>query len=136
MKKITLLLLFFVSITVLSQEKKTYDIGILTDFNLPEVTPLLEELKNEITAVVGEDALIRFSEEHLLSNELNLVKAEANYQSLVTSEVDIILAFGLINNTIITKQSTFFPNQQYSSGRSMKTLLLLTKKIQPLEFLI
>ena len=107
MKKITLLLLFFVSITVLSQEKKTYDIGILTDFNLPEVTPLLEELKNEITAVVGEDALIRFSEEHLLSNELNLVKAEANYQSLVTSEVDIILAFGLINNTVINKQTTF-----------------------------
>lgn len=107
MKKITLLLLFFVSITVLSQEKKTYDIGILIDFNLPELTPLLEELKNEITAVVGEDALIRFPDEHLLSNDLNLVKAEANYQSLVTSEVDIILAFGLINNTVINKQTTF-----------------------------
>ncbi len=107
MKKITLLLLFFVSITVLSQEKKTYDIGILIDFNLPELTPLLEELKNEITAVVGEDALIRFPDEHLLSNDLNLVKAEANYQSLVTSEVDIILAFGLINNTVINKQTSF-----------------------------
>ncbi len=100
-------MLFFVSITVLSQEKKTYDIGILIDFNLPELTPLLEELKNEITAVVGEDALIRFPDEHLLSNDLNLVKAEANYQSLVTSEVDIILAFGLINNTVINKQTTF-----------------------------
>ena len=53
MKKITLLLLFFISITVLSQEKKTYDIGILTDIASSELTPLLEELKNEITAVVG-----------------------------------------------------------------------------------
>ncbi|MBT8181039.1 MAG: TolC family protein, partial [Eudoraea sp.] len=107
MKKITLLLLFFISITASSQEKKTYDIGILVDYSLPELSPLLEELKNEITAVVGEDAIIRFSNEYILSNDLNLVKAEANYQSLVTSEVDIILAFGLMNNSVINKQTTF-----------------------------
>ena len=129
MKKITLLLLFFVSITVLSQEKNTYDIGILTDLNLPELTPLLEELKNEITAVVGEDALIRFSDEHLLSNDLNLVKAEANYQSLVTSELDIILAFGLINNTIITKQTTF-PKPTILFGAVNEDFLTIDKENQ------
>jgi len=107
MKKITLLLLFFVSIIASSQEKKTYDIGILIDFKSPELTPLLDELKTEITAVVGEDAIIRFADEHMLSNDLNLVKAEANYQSLLTSEIDIILAFGIINNAIINSQTTF-----------------------------
>lgn len=107
MKKITLLLLFFISMAVYSQEKKAYDIGIITDLNLPELGPLLEELKNEITAVVGEDALIRFSDDHLLNNDLNLAKAEKNYHSLIDSEVDIILAFGVINNAVITKKTSF-----------------------------
>jgi outer membrane protein TolC len=107
MKKITLFLLFIVSITASSQEKKTYDIGILIDFKSLELTPLLDELKSEIIAVIGEDAKIRFSDEHMLSNDMDLVKAEANYQSLLTSEIDIILAFGIINNAIINKQSIF-----------------------------
>lgn len=107
MKKIALLFLFFVAIAGFSQEKKTYEIGVLIDFALPEMMPLLDELKNEITAVVGEDAVIHFSDEYRLSNDLNLEKAEVNYQTLLNAEVDIILAFGVINNTIITKKKVF-----------------------------
>jgi len=128
MKKITLLL-FFVSTTILSQEKISYDIGILTDIASTELTPLLDELKNEITAVVGEDAIIRFSDEHLLTNELNLVKAEANYQELLTSEVDIILAFGLINNAIITKQKVF-PKPTILFGAVNEDFLTIDKENQ------
>lgn len=54
MKKITILLLLFCLIGAFSQVKKTYDIGILIDIALPELTPLFDDLKNEITAVVGD----------------------------------------------------------------------------------
>ena len=119
MKKITLLLLFFVSITVLSQEKKTYDIGILTDIASPELTPLLEELKNEITSVVGEEGIIRFSDEHLLSNDLDLVKAAANYQELLNSDVDIFWhSVLLIMQSLPNKKN--FPNPLYFSEQSMR----------------
>ncbi len=129
MKKITLLLLFFISITVLSQDKKTYNIGILTDTGSSELTPLLDELINEITAVVGEDAIIQFSDEHLLTNDLNLVKAEANYQVLLNSDVDIILAFGLINNKIITKKKVF-PKPTILFGAVNEDFLTIDKENQ------
>lgn len=107
MKKITLLLVLFISISAYTQQKKNYEIGILLDKILPELSPLLEELKNEVTAVVGEDATIHFSDTNILSSELNLAQAEANYQAMINSEVDIILAFGVINNTVITKKKSF-----------------------------
>lgn len=129
MKKITLLLLFFVSISGFSQVKKTYVIGILTDITSPELTPLLEELKNEITSVVGEDGIIRFSDEYLLSNDLDLVKATANYQELLNSDVDIILAFGVINNAIITKQKEF-PKPTILFGAVNEDFLTIDKEKQ------
>ena len=48
MKHFLLYLFLFGSLTIFSQQKEAYDIGILTDVNLPELLPLLEELKKEI----------------------------------------------------------------------------------------
>jgi outer membrane protein TolC len=109
MKKVLLLLFFLIlaSSAVFSQGKKQYDIGILADRITPESFPLIDELKQEITAVVGEDAIIRFPKEYILVNDLDPAKAEKNYQALVTSEVDIILVSGIINNKIITSQQSY-----------------------------
>ena len=129
MRKITLLLVLFVSISTYSQQKEVYDIGILLDMNLPELRPLLDELKNEITAVVGEDAIIQFSETNILSSELNLARAESNYQTMVNSEVDIILAFGVINNAVITKQNSF-PKPTILFGAVNEDFLSIEKENQ------
>ncbi len=99
--------LLFMPIMILAQNKPTYDIGILIDIELAELAPILEELQDEISAVVGEDAIIRYPEGSLLSNDFNLEKAAANYEALVQSEVDIILAFGIINNKYIATKTTF-----------------------------
>ena len=90
-----------------AQEKPTYQVGMLIDLVVPELNPLLDELKEEITAVVGEDAIIEFPEQLILVNELNIEKAQQNYEDLINSEADLILAFGLVNNAIITQKNTF-----------------------------
>tara|TARA_R110000787_G_scaffold13816_2_gene42968 strand:- start:7578 stop:9890 length:2313 start_codon:yes stop_codon:yes gene_type:complete len=95
-----------VTILAFSQTKKIYNIGILLDNQTPESKMLVSALQNEIKAVVGEDASIRFSEANLLVNNYNLEKASVNYNTLLNSNTDIILAFGLINNVVISKLKT------------------------------
>ena len=129
MKKITFLFVLLVTLSASSQQKKTYEIGILLDMIVPELSPLLDELKNEIAAVVGEDATIQFSNENVFSNELNLARAETNYQALVNSEVDIILAFGVINNAVITKKTTF-PKPTILFGAVNEDFLSIEKENQ------
>lgn len=107
MKKLLFCLLLLLPLLCISQTKKVYDIGILIDKNQPELTPLLEELKEEVKAVVGEDAEIRFPEAFVLANELNKEQAESNYKQLLASDIDIILAFGPINNIVIAQQKEY-----------------------------
>ncbi len=102
--KISIVLFFLVAGVVSSfgQEKKTYKVGILVDRTNPELAPLIDKLKNEITAVVGEDATILFPENAMLINDFNPVKARENYNQLINGDIDIILAFGVINNQLIS----------------------------------
>ncbi|MCE2613263.1 TolC family protein [Flavobacteriaceae bacterium D16] len=106
MKKLLICFLLLPFLCI-SQTNKVYDIGILIDKNQPELSQLLEELKKEVKAVVGEDAEVRFPREFLLANELNMERAEINYNQLLTSDIDIILAFGPINNVVIAKQEEY-----------------------------
>lgn len=106
MKRHLTILLLMVTILAFSQTKKIYNIGILLDNQTPESKMLVSALQNEIKAVVGEDASIRFSEANLLVNNYNLEKASVNYNTLLNSNTDIILAFGLINNVVISKLKT------------------------------
>ncbi|WP_431158488.1 TolC family protein [Winogradskyella poriferorum] len=101
-----ILLLLFVSITA-SAQTKTYKVGYLLDRTSPEIEGLLVELTNEIVAVVGEDAVLVFPEEYQLVNDFNTSKALTNYQSLISSDADIIIAFGIVNNSTISKLGTY-----------------------------
>lgn len=85
----------------------TYEIGFLVDEMVPEMLPLFVELRNEIVAVVGRDATIRFREDGLLSNELDHATAARQYQALLNDETDIIIAFGRVNSEVISGQSEY-----------------------------
>jgi outer membrane protein len=107
MKKYIIALSLMFTTLVFSQTKKIYNIGILLDNQTPESKGLFLDLQNEIKAVVGEDASISFSEANVLVNNFNLEKATANYNTLLSSNADIILAFGLINNVVISKLKAY-----------------------------
>ena len=107
MKKYSLIVLLLVTVVAFSQAKKNYNIGLLVDSQSEESSGLLARLKNEIKAVVGEDATISFPDDNVLINGFSLEKANANYNTLLNGDIDIILAFGLVNNTVISKLKTF-----------------------------
>ena len=106
MKKTTILvILLFIIFTGFSQSSKTVTIGILADEAPAENAGLLEKLQGEITAVVGQDAKVIFKEP--VENGFDLDTAKANYLQLESSEVDIILAFGVINNIALYQQKIY-----------------------------
>ncbi len=106
MRRQVVLVFLLLAIAVGSaQNKKTVTIGILADEATIENAPLLEKLQNEITAVVGQDAKVVFKDP--IENGFDLDTAKANYLTLEASEVDIILAFGVINNIALYQQNTY-----------------------------
>nr|WP_321232206.1 TolC family protein [uncultured Psychroserpens sp.] len=105
-KTILVLALTFVTFAF-SQKKDTYAIGILLDNRTEEIEPLLQTIQNQIIAVVGEDADIIFSENNILVNNYDLETARLQYNMLVSNDTDIILAFGVVNNEIVSKQSVY-----------------------------
>jgi outer membrane protein TolC len=107
MKKYFLIVSLFFTVVAFSQTKKNYEIGLLFDSRAENSLEFLSSLKNEIKAVVGEDATLSFSEANLLVNDFDLEKAGANYNKILASNTDIILAFGLINKVVISKIKTF-----------------------------
>ncbi|WP_461445009.1 TolC family protein [Maribacter sp.] len=105
MKRRLLVMFLTISFISFSQSKKTVTIGILADETPVENEPLLEKLQNEISAVVGQDANLVFKDP--IENGFDLDIAKANYLALEASEVDIILAFGVINNIALYQQKTY-----------------------------
>ena len=100
--KITLIV-FLLSFSAHAQ-KRTYEIGFLFDELTPEVLPLLNQLKKEISTVVGEDANISFSSRNQYETKFNYQNAKKSYSKLV-SDVDIIISFGVYNSVLINEQS-------------------------------
>ena len=99
-----LLLAFIITSAIQAQIKPTYKIGFLLDNVTAEVEPILKELQNEITAVVGEDAIIIFPQSCKLVNYFDTNVALNHYNKLAKDpEIDIIVAFGIVNNKVITK---------------------------------
>lgn len=107
MKKPTVLVMLLFSVFGFCQEKNTYNIGILADFQSLKSVPILEQLQSEITSVVGEDAVINFPMNLRLINNYDIQQATDNYKELLNNETDIILAFGPVTNTILEKQSEY-----------------------------
>lgn len=104
---IVVYLLSGVSPDAYGQQKPVYNIGVLVDMVTPVTAPLFDQLESEIRAVAGEDAELNFPEASRLSNEFDVTRAEQNYQALLDNETDIILAFGQINNEVISRRDTF-----------------------------
>ncbi len=107
MKKHLLWLFLLITVFVVAQNKPTYSIGVLAESGSPKLAPLFDQLTNEVQAVVGEDATIVFPEQGLLFSGFNLETAEQNYNQLIADDnIDLILAFGVINNQIISQRAT------------------------------
>ncbi|MEJ2113651.1 MAG: TolC family protein, partial [Flavobacteriaceae bacterium] len=79
----------------------------LLDKTNAELDAILDDLETEIIAVVGEDAEIRFSKDNRLINNFDLNLARQNYNKLLSNEVDIIIAFGSTNNTVLTNLESY-----------------------------
>ncbi len=106
MKKRLLVVLLLVGVSnSFAQNTKTITIGILADETSVENAPLLEKLQNEITAVVGQDAKVVFKDP--IENGFDLDTAKSNYLAMEASDVDIILAFGVINNIALYQQKVY-----------------------------
>ena len=104
--KICVFFLFFITVTSFSQTK-VYDIGFLLDKSSNAIDVRLNDLENEIKAVIGEDAIIQYSDANRLINDFDIDLALKNYQTLLDNETDIIIAFGTLNNLMLTKQGNF-----------------------------
>ena len=129
MKKLLLFFILLAPLMIFGQEKQVYKIGILTDVFQPDLVPLIDELKHDISAVVGEDAIIEFPDEYFLPNDLNLEKAKENYAQLLGSDADIIIAFGLVNNAVMIGQESF-PKPTILFGTVNNDFLNIDKEAQ------
>ncbi|MEM9679243.1 MAG: TolC family protein [Bacteroidota bacterium] len=93
--------------TIAFCQTKTYKIGYLLDKSSPKIEQLLDELSKEITAVVGEDAIIEFPSESRLINNFDMSQALKNYNILSSGDTDIIIALGIVNNAVISKIGSY-----------------------------
>ena len=80
---------------------KTYRIGVLADILNKDFQPQFQQMQQEILAVVGNDASVEFRAEDILINNFDLELAKSQYQTVLKSPVDIILAFGPVNNEVV-----------------------------------
>ena len=107
MRNILSIFLFLCASLLAFSQSNTYQVGFLLDQNSTEINGLLEELSNEISAVVGEDAVLEFSESRTLVNNFDSAKALSNYNVLLQNGTDIIIAFGTVNNAVISKIGSY-----------------------------
>lgn len=122
MRQILLVLIFLLSINISNGQKSTVNVGFLLDNTNSEINFLLDELEKEIIAVVGEDAIISFSKSDRLVNNFNEKTAEDNYENYLSSDIDIIIAFGIVNNAILYRRQEY-PKPTIIFGSLSKELL-------------
>ena len=89
----------------LSQNSRTITIGILDDKQSVDSELLLDQMKKAIEAVAGQEDKIIFKE--VLENNYDFAAAETNYESLISDETDIILAFGVINTMMLYQMKSY-----------------------------
>ncbi|MEM9052599.1 MAG: hypothetical protein AAGC47_11140, partial [Bacteroidota bacterium] len=107
MKKYLLGFCLLLHCSLFSQTKETYRVGLLLDFRTTELEPLLQLLQEQVIAVVGEDANIIFSEKNILVNNYDTNLAQSQYDQMINGDVDIIVAFGAVNNEVFSNVEDF-----------------------------
>lgn len=90
-----------------AQEVRDFRIGLMLEMATPETERLLDGLKEEIRRVVGEDANLSFPASLVKVNNLDLGLAGDQYRELKTSDADLILSFGTLNNEVLLEESDF-----------------------------
>ncbi|MEO1012468.1 MAG: TolC family protein [Bacteroidota bacterium] len=117
-----------------SQTKETYTIGMMVDSKTQETQELLVQLQDEIKAVVGEDAIIRFPSEYFLIHNFDVSLARKNYQILLDGPTDIIIAIGAASNQVLQEQTVHGkPTIIFGSVNMDMTALDLEKKTSGIE---
>ncbi|WP_353780013.1 TolC family protein [Winogradskyella sp. 3972H.M.0a.05] len=133
MRKLLTIILFLSVISMYSQRKQ-YDIGILLDNRTEKLEPLLDQLMTQIKAVVGEDADINFPRNSILTNNFNLERAKQNYETLLSNETDIILAFGVVNSKVVSSQSSHVkPTILFGAVNKDFNVLDLSKEVSGID---
>lgn len=84
--------------------KDHYEIGVLADFDNEEFSPVFDQLASEIIAVIGNDASLNISADNIRVNNFDIDLAREHYDEMLSSNIDIILAFGPINNELLMQQ--------------------------------
>lgn len=102
---VVLLVFIFASSFTTSAAAKTYKIGLLVDYRSPDFKPMFDQLAHEIIAVVGNSATIEFQATEMKVNDFDVDLARKQYLSMLESDTDIILAFGPVNNEVISHLS-------------------------------
>ncbi|WP_435579860.1 hypothetical protein [Gilvibacter sp.] len=90
-----------------AQQKEVVKVAILLDIETEETLGYLEQLRAEIKAVVGEDAIIEFPGEYQKVHNFRVDQARTNYKNLLSSDADIILAFGTSSSLVMQEQQSF-----------------------------
>lgn len=107
MRQTFLIIALIFSFCLLNAQKSTFNIGFLLDNTNSEIEFLLDALEDEITAVVGEDAIVNFSKSNRIVNNFDEAIANGNYDYYLNGDIDIIIAFGIVNNAIIYKRQNY-----------------------------
>lgn len=87
-------------------QDKSYKVGFLLDKTNDRIGLLLDDLEEEITAVIGEDAIILFPDNNRYTNNFDPSLAQTQYNTLV-NEVDIIIAYGVIANEVLASRKAY-----------------------------
>ncbi len=88
-------------------QRPAVDIGILSDQTPADLTPLFEQLRAEIVAVVGANADIRMDPVNVRANEYDPDAAERMYQEMIDEGIDIVLAFGSVTASVVSGRATY-----------------------------
>ncbi|MEM8887765.1 MAG: TolC family protein, partial [Bacteroidota bacterium] len=103
MKRIFLAMILCAASSWLIAQKASYQIGVLIDEENVITQSLLDNLQQQIKAVVGEDAEVNFPTDYLLTSNFDHELSRKNYQQLLESEADMILALGPISYASVSR---------------------------------
>lgn len=129
---------FLVQVFSFAQNPNNVSIGILSDVSEEATGPLLQELKNEINAVLGSGVAVTYKPLLVSGSDLSL--AASNYQQRVNDDTDIIITFGA-PNAIVVYQEKQHPKPVIAFGSINKDLLPLkegqtTSQINNVNYII
>ena len=100
------ILLFFLAATLTyGNAQKTLTIGILDEKRNSESELFLEQLKRDITSVIGTGTHVVFNE--VLYNNQSLAIAKENYNNLLRKQTEIIISFGVINTIMLHREKAY-----------------------------